>query len=203
MIYLKSKGGIFMEKNLKKILELRDRSFVAYDYIRLTGYDAPFKEMEEIHQKLTDLLWESIGDYSPVYVVEDCIIKPGETLELKTDISKLGNIEENRELEFISEGIIPSKGFLFFALAKDKQGNKIFVTNNVSKKALEEHNSYGYHFCDPLTIKYCGPGIYKINAHTIIGLAGFKQKALNFQDQQVMPQILSKKLEFNSLEKNN
>lgn len=171
-----------MEKRLKKILELRDRSFKVWDYMRLKGYNGPVDEMQQIHEGLSQLLETSLGSFQPIYVTEDCIIAPGETKELKTDISKLGisSVDENNGLEFTNEGVVSTFGHLSFTFERDDEnGNRILVTNNVPKEVEEKYDLCGYHYCNPETTQHFGPGIYKIGVGTMVGIAGIDTPSLD------------------------
>lgn len=174
-----------MDKKLKRVLELRDKSFKVYDYMRFKGYTGPVDEMKEMHDGLSQLLFDSLEDYQPIYVTEECVLRPGETKELKTDISKIGisSIDENKALEFTNEGFISSYGCLSFAFDRDyENGNRIVVTNNVPTEVEEKYDLCGYHYCDPKTTQHFGPGIYKIEVGTIVGIAGIDIPSLDLEE---------------------
>lgn len=180
-----------MSKNLKTILELRDKSFKLMDYLRFDSHYGPFDEMKAIHEGLSNMLWESLGEYQTITATEDCIIKPGETKVIKTDLDKIpvSSIEDNRRLEFTNEGVISTYGFLSFDFVRDyENGNKIFVTNHVPKEVAEKHDLCGFHYCTPETTRHFGPGIYRIEAETIIGIAGINH-SLDFSPQKIKEKI--------------
>ncbi len=164
-----------MEKMLKIILELRDKTLKVHDDMRLKGLSGPATEIAEIYVELSQLLLESLGNYQSIYVTENCVIAPGETRELKTDISKINinSIDENRKLEFTNEGFIPTFGYLSFTFERDyENGNKILVTNNAPKDLKVRDDLCGFHYCVPTTTQPFWPGIYLIETGSIIGIAG-------------------------------
>lgn len=178
-----------MEKNLKTILELRNQIIKLYDNQRFRETNESYhnpelrmqerKETFEIAQNLkeqsTELLQQLLGDYMPVIAMEKCIIEPGETKRLKTNILQypVQSEEENELLEFSQEGIISTYGNLTFSLEKDfLNGNRIIVTNNVPKKVLEEYDLGGYHYENPTTTRYCWAGVYRIEKGQMLGIIG-------------------------------
>ena len=172
-----------MNKNLESLLLLMDKSVKVYDWLRLKSNEGPIDEAWEIRDGLFQLFLESYNkdeNYQLIYATEDCIIHPGDTKEVKTNISQLideKSIEDNQELEFTNEGIISTHGYLSFVLEKNYEiGNKIFVTNNVPKEVDEKYDLCGYHYCDPTITQYFPPGIYRIEEGTIIGIAGIHKE---------------------------
>ena len=168
-----------MDNNLKEILSLMDKSVKVYDWLRLKGHEGPVDEAWEIYEKLFFMFLESYNksqNYQFVHALEDCIIHPGETKEVKTDISELTagkSIEDNKYFEFTNKGIISTLGYLSFNLEKNyENGNRMFVTNNVPKKIEEDYDLCGYYYCDPTSTQYFPPGIYRIEEGTVIGIAG-------------------------------
>ena len=182
-----------MSGNLAKLLLARDKSFKVLDYLRFKGSDGPFDEMEEIHDILSAMVWEALSDdnYSLITAIEDFVIKPGETKSIKTNLDNMPifSIEENKQLTFTNEGIISTHGFLSFDLVRNyENGNRIFITNNVPKEAEEKHDLCGYHYCDPKTTQYFGPGIYRIEKGTVIGIATVN-KNLDYVPSKVKEKI--------------
>lgn len=186
-----------MEKKLKTVLELRNQTLKIYDSIRFCGQISyeDFKIVEQQKKLSTELLAESMLGYMPVITTEECIIEPGETKELKTNIDEfpVDSIEENKMLEFTHEGIICTYGYLSFYLVKDyEDGNKIMVTNNVPREVLENYDLCGYHYCDPTTTKYFLAGVYQIEKDKMIGIMGFDPQLIENYDETTQLNIQEK-----------
>lgn len=184
-----------MEKNLKTVLELRNQIMKLYDNQRFREtnetYHNPalraqekretFEIAESLKEQTTELVAQLLGEYFPVIATEECVIEPGETKRLETNILQflVNSLEENELLEFTQEGIISTYGYLTFSLVKDyANGNKIMVTNNVPRKVFEEYDLCGYHYETPTTTRYFRAGVYRIEKGQMLGVLGLDPERL-------------------------
>lgn len=184
-----------MEKNLKAILELRNQIIKLYDNqrfretnemalnpkLRAKERRESFEIAESLKEQSTELLAQLLGDYMPIIAIEDCVIEPGETKEVETNILQfqVNSLEENELLEFSQEGIISTYGYLSFELVKDyANGNKIMVTNHVSKEVYENYDLCVYCYETPTTTKYFRAGVYEIKKGQMIGVLGLDPERL-------------------------
>ena len=82
-----------------------------------------------------------------------------------------------KDTDVVFAGSIPSAGYLELSYENKEWGINIYVKNNMPYKALEEWNS-GYHYNNPMRIKYTAPGVYMLNKYTIVGVGRSEDKEL-------------------------
>lgn len=191
-----------MEKSLKRILELRDKSIRLYDAIRFSK-DISYNDFKIISEQLRILTYELINNmncYMPVIATEDCIIEPNKRVELKTNINlfPVSSLEENNGLEFTQEGIVSTYGDLLLSVEKDyENGNKIWVYNTVPKEVLEKNNC-GYHFESATSTRHFWAGVYMISKGETVGLIGLDSSKIigkeNEKNEEISRQLKKMKL---------
>ena len=165
-----------MEK-LKQLLKMKDMIIDIYDEYRFNNANTNYqnfkkvKEMQSITDELINTYLTSHPEFTKVVVSKTVIIEPGQTLEVKTNITGSHNVDD-----IIFEGFIPTSGYLEFLCSyNEKVGNEIFVKNTVKREVFENWNK-GYHYCDPTTTRYFDSGVYELKEGTVIGIAITKQK---------------------------
>lgn len=162
-------------ERLKTIQRIKDRMISIYDEYRFNSKETDYQNFKKV-QEMQELLNELVDDYVatfPSYVkvvaTEDTIIEPGETVEIKTNITGSQNLTD-----LVFEGYIPTAGRLVLSSIHEENGIEIYAKNNVPRSVFE-NNTEGYHYCDPTTTRYFWAGVYQIQKGTTIGIAITKQ----------------------------
>lgn len=115
-----------------------------------------FNNMYEIKTLLDALANDMIEEANAIKIIvlEDILIRPGETVEVLTNISNI-LIDENKEINF--EGYLPE-----YYLSVINDGSKIKISNKIPREVFKKTDDYY--------------GVYQILKGTTIGILYNKKK---------------------------
>lgn len=159
------------EERLRVVKKITDKVIYAYDKCCFDNRSCQeFNNLREIKillDALSDNMISSLENITEIILLDDVIIKPGETVVVNTNISDL-NLDDK---ELIFEGYIPTKGYLNIIVDKEVK------IENTLPKALFKDYIKDYRYCSSSTMKYIDIGVYKIKAGTKIGILYNKNKS--------------------------
>lgn len=163
---------------LISMLYLKDELIHIYDEL-LFAKGINYRAFEKVKNRLEslsetiELYIKKSDDCFQIVCLDDAYIEPQNRCELKTNVR--GN--HLKDTEIIFDGSIPSAGYLELSYEDQDWGTDIYVKNNMPRDALENFDG-GYHYNNPMTIKFFAPGVYRVEKMTTVGIACSKDKEL-------------------------